>query len=911
MSRSHAPYGMLLDRGLTLEQLDLAYDIAVADPDPKTNRRRLTMALRDIVSEQEAEGKTKKCLTRVWLNPPADAEEMISWAARLGIPQGDRAVLHFGALLATFPFVGAVTRILGHHLQTEGSVDAAVLRGELRRSLGDRSSVDVAARKVYTTLRHLGLIDQIGQVLRPASDVTRAPDELSGWLAHALMLTRQADSLPVSSIRNAPEFLNVADLGGTQRSYGLIEAHAGTDGAVLVRREPPTPIELINVEPDDDYLPQVLALGRSQRKWLGFLPDQGFTDRAVKGTLLAAVIGPTVIGYVLYDLPGDRVKLVHLCVSEAQRGQGTARLLVDEVSARHRDRRGVLLACRRDPANKVWPELGFVARSERPGRSDAGLPLTIWYRDHGHPDLFTYTPGSDPDDRLAVALDANIVIDLLRSRPEAAESLHLEDPWITEYITLCITDEVDQEIDGCDDPSERQRMRGGLPRFRRLASPPSTDGSPWNDLVSVIEEAAPFADPADHRHVARAVAAGASYFVTRDGKLNESAPQLLAAARIEVMRPEELISHVDRLRSQERYEPTALHATSLSIAPALGHETAFVTSFLNYADGERKTQLESTLRTALADPRGYDSVVVTAGPSGIIGGVIRQCRDDLIAVDTIRVAGTDRTSYAVARQLAYLQRQLAASTGTPRVLVTDKHPSTAVRYALALEGYHETSEGWISHVSTGIYSIDEMAIDQLPQDLEPTAAAGLLEHERWPLKVTDADVPTFIVPIRPQWAQQLFDSTLAAGTLFGRDVGLGLSREHVYYRKPRNANGIAPPARILWYVSGRTAGQTEGSIRAVSQLAEVVVGRPLTVHQRFSRLGVYTESQVKESADSEGLVMALRFTDPELFAKPVGLSEVRSMSERQNQTFVAPMSPRRVDEDLFIQIYRQASAYAG
>jgi hypothetical protein len=347
------------------------------------------------------------------------------------------------------------------------------------------------------------------------------------------------------------------------------------------------------------------------------------------------------------------------------------------------------------------------------------------------------------------------------------------------------------------------------------------------------------------------------------------------------------------------------------LSSLLGHETAFVSSFLNYADGERKTQLELMLRTALADPSGHESVVVNAGQSRIIGGVIRQCRDDLIVVDAIRVAGTDRTSYAVARQLAYLQRQLAASTGTSRVLVTDRHPSTAVRYALALEGYHETPEGWVSHVSTGTHSIDEMALDQLPQDLDPTAAAGLLEHERWPLKVTDAGVSTFIVPIRAQWAQQLFDSTLAAGTLFGRDVGLGLSREHVYYRKPRNANGIAPPARILWYVSGRTVGQAEGSIRAVSQLAEVVVGRPLTVHQRFSRLGVYSEAQVKESADSNGIVMAMRFTDTELFAKPVGLSEIRSMSERQNQTFVAPMSPRRVDEDLFIQIYGQASAYAG
>ena len=80
MSRSPAPYGMLLDRGLTLEQLDLAYDIAREDPDPKTNRKRLTMGLRDVVSEQEAEGKTKKCLTRVWLNPPPEASEMIAWA---------------------------------------------------------------------------------------------------------------------------------------------------------------------------------------------------------------------------------------------------------------------------------------------------------------------------------------------------------------------------------------------------------------------------------------------------------------------------------------------------------------------------------------------------------------------------------------------------------------------------------------------------------------------------------------------------------------------------------------------------------------------------------------------------------------------------------------------------------------
>src|SRR4051812_23996294 len=113
MSRSVAPYGMVLDRGLTLEQLDLAFEISRADPDPRTNRRTLTVALRDLVSDQEAEGKTKKCLTRVWLNPPPAAAPMIGWAREHLATGIDRRILHFGATLATFPFVGVVTKVVG------------------------------------------------------------------------------------------------------------------------------------------------------------------------------------------------------------------------------------------------------------------------------------------------------------------------------------------------------------------------------------------------------------------------------------------------------------------------------------------------------------------------------------------------------------------------------------------------------------------------------------------------------------------------------------------------------------------------------------------------------------------------------------------------------------------------------
>lgn len=231
-----ASYGMLLDRGLTLDQLDIARGIAIANRDSRTNRRQLTMALRDLVSEQESEGKTKKCLTRVWLNPPTEAAEMIEWARRFECPSASLPVLHFGAVLATFPFAGVVARVLGQRFQTDGQAAAAEVRAEVRRQLGDRSAVDVAARKAYTTFRNLGIIRMTGQALEPALPALEASLDLGAWLAHALLLTRGADSLPQSSLHGAPELLGVQLPATNDRNYRLLESHSYEGGMVLARR---------------------------------------------------------------------------------------------------------------------------------------------------------------------------------------------------------------------------------------------------------------------------------------------------------------------------------------------------------------------------------------------------------------------------------------------------------------------------------------------------------------------------------------------------------------------------------------------------------------------------------------------------------------------------------------------------
>jgi len=74
---------------------------------------------------------------------------------------------------------------------------------------------------------------------------------------------------------------------------------------------------------------------------------------------------------------------------------------------------------------------------------------------------------------------------------------------------------------------------------------------------------------------------------------------------------------------------------------------------------------------------------------------------------------------------------------------------------------------------------------QLPSDFSLLPIEGhperVLELERlfWPTKITDSCIPCFIVPIKPVWAQHLFDEGLASQTLFGSRLTPALLRECV------------------------------------------------------------------------------------------------------------------------------------
>ena len=655
---------------------------------------------------------------------------------------------------------------------------------------------------------------------------------------------------------------------------------------------------IAEVPPEGDQFDQVLALHKAAKNHLGFLPDEGFRDRAAADTLLATLDAGRVLGYVLFDLRRNHVKIVHLCVCAEARGRGIARALIEEVADRYSDLSGIVLACRRDyPADSLWPRLGFTPLTDRPGRSNAGHLLTTWLRDHGHPNLFSELP----TDREFVAIDQMVLEDLTVVRPHGPESVHLTEDWVGELIELCVTDQVFQETHECEDEQLRKRLRSSAQKRRHIAR----GAIPPQSLLSELARLAPGAGQGDHRHLALAILGGASYFVTRDVPLLESADLIAEQKSISVLWPHELIDALDRSRRYGIYEPAALQGTAISEAPlSVEQLNGFAAALLNYGAGERIARMRSELRQAFANP-DREVIALRSRSGTILGGLIRAREPGSLRLELLRVSGRDARAKALARQLVFAQRQLAAAERIAEVEVADANLAATAIGALEAEGFHKAEQSWSCSVRRGILDCKELPIAERDQ-----LGAAARERASWPLKVTGAGVPTFMISIEPAWAEMLFDTVLAGATLLPREEGLGLSREHVYYRGASRPVSLQPPSRILWYVKGGRHGHPEGELRATSQLAQVMRGPAGALHRRFSHLGAWDEKDVLGAAGASGEVIALRFTDTELLDKPLSIPELKKLYAELGKPFQPPQSPVSVPEEVFDLLYRRSSSYA-
>ena len=185
-------------------------------------------------------------------------------------------------------------------------------------------------------------------------------------------------------------------------------------------------------------------------------------------------------------------------------------------------------------------------------------------------------------------------------------------------------------------------------------------------------------------------------------------------------------------------------------------------------------------------------------------------------------------------------------------------------------------------------------------DSRKDASLFAIERTLFPLKIHDINIPCYIIPIKPYWAGELFDKSIAGENLFGANVSRLWNVENVYYRHTKPITEKFP-ARILWYASSGKSTIRNKAIVACSYLDEVFTGLPKELFRKHKHYGVYEWSHIYDLCDKNinNPIRALKFSQTEVFKNPVKYSTVIKILGKNNTL----ASPVEIPTSVFTQIY--------
>jgi len=635
------------------------------------------------------------------------------------------------------------------------------------------------------------------------------------------------------------------------------------------------------VSPDSPQYERVVELGNANSSTLGFLPYEAIKQAAADGRVLAYVEDGVVKGYTLFGKrarTGD-ISLTHLCVDRNERGQGIARELVEGIVERNPHRAGIRLSCRKDyEAHTMWPHLGFQRLGEKPGRGRDRLPLATWWRPIAARTLFDEPEQYDV--RMVVAIDTNVLLDILERRDFPA-SLALTADWVAEAAELAVTPQSRSEL------SDQHTADDYVPRseqgdFRTLT--PSREA--WQMKLHALQgkhSTARLGDK-DLRVIAQAAASEADYLISRDDDLLRYGSQIEQLTGVSLVRPDDFLLGLQAQGGEHSHQTRIIAASGMSVSPVSEMPSnAELSAFCHDHVGERPSSLRQRLSIATARGGRIEQLVTDSREPLALGAMYRQ--DDHVTITVLRSAAGQR-SYTAVRQMAHHLRAIAASGGPATIVVDDQtHPS--VERALRDEGFRSEGSAWMADVRTAIHEpggalppeLDQVGWDRLTAHL-------VRDYERytWPSKVFSGNVPTYVVPIRPEYARVILGYEEPQGRLVELHPRAAGARDNTYYMSPRYF--IEAPARIIWWVSG---GGPLGGVRAMSWLDEVDTGDPRRLYRKYRDRGVLDEQQVLDSAKRSRkggrlVATALLFSQTEVFPAPVPIARSRELCDSMNRT---------------------------
>ena len=198
---------------IRLEWLEQTANLVLAGNDKTAVNDSLQELLLDKISVdgQSARGNREKVITilmKTWLTVPRGLETLRDEGLQIfrGLPQNDHIAIHWGMVLAAYPFWGAVAAHTGRLLRLQGTAAAAHVQRRIKEQYGERETAARAARRVLRSFIDWDVLKETRDkgVYAHGNQYSIQDPRLIAWLVEASLRTRANGSAAIKDLLDGP-----------------------------------------------------------------------------------------------------------------------------------------------------------------------------------------------------------------------------------------------------------------------------------------------------------------------------------------------------------------------------------------------------------------------------------------------------------------------------------------------------------------------------------------------------------------------------------------------------------------------------------------------------------------------------------------------------------------------------------
>ena len=211
MNDSITPVG--IDRIIRLDWLEKTANLVMARNDKDTINNVLQTLLEEHLSGgvpgvRGAREKTITNLMKIWLNVPIKLKGLRDEGLSLlqSLPRHEQIVIHWGMIMASYPFWGSVAANTGRLLRLQGTAVAAHVQRRVKEQYGERETVSRAAQRVIRSFINWNVLnetDKLG-IYNQGVQYSITNTSVIAWLLEAILHSHTNEFVSVSDLSRNP-----------------------------------------------------------------------------------------------------------------------------------------------------------------------------------------------------------------------------------------------------------------------------------------------------------------------------------------------------------------------------------------------------------------------------------------------------------------------------------------------------------------------------------------------------------------------------------------------------------------------------------------------------------------------------------------------------------------------------------